>query len=51
VLNGKPRVPERYAIDWIKLGDDGDSFSGDQYKNSSYYAYNVPSWPSPTEKS
>jgi hypothetical protein len=42
VLNGKPRVPERYAIDWIKLGDDGDSFSGDQYKNSSYHAYNVP---------
>jgi hypothetical protein len=42
VLDGKPRVPERYAIDWIKLGDNGDSYSGDQYKNSSYYAYNVP---------
>lgn len=42
VLNGKPRVPERYAIDWIKLGDDGDSYSGDQYKNSSYHAYDVP---------
>lgn len=42
VLNGQPRVPERYAIDWIKLGDDGNSYSGDQYKNSSYHAYNVP---------
>jgi hypothetical protein len=42
VLNGKPRVPERYAIDWIKLGDDGDSYSGDRYKNSSYHAYDVP---------
>jgi hypothetical protein len=42
VLNGKPRVPERYAIDWIKLGDDGNSYSGDQYKNSSYHAYDVP---------
>ena len=42
VLDGKPRVPERYAIDWIKLGDDGNSYSGDQYKNSSYHAYNVP---------
>ncbi len=42
VLNGKPRVPERYAIDWIKLGEDGNSYSGDQYKNSSYHAYDVP---------
>lgn len=42
VLNGKPRVPERYAIDWIKLGDDGKSYTGDQYKNSSYHAYDVP---------
>jgi hypothetical protein len=42
VLNGKPRSPERYAIDWIKLGDDGNSSTGDQYKNSSYYAYGVP---------
>jgi hypothetical protein len=42
VLNGKPRSPERYAIDWIKLGDDGNSYTGDQYKNSSYHAYDVP---------
>jgi hypothetical protein len=42
VLDGRPRVPERYAIDWIKLGDDGNSYSGDQYKNSSYHAYDVP---------
>lgn len=42
VLNGKPRSPERYAIDWIKLGDDGNSYTGDQYKNSSYHAYNLP---------
>jgi hypothetical protein len=42
VLNGTPRVPERYAIDFIKLGDDGSSYSGDQSKNSSYHAYGVP---------
>ena len=42
VLNGKPRVPERYAIDFIKLGDDGKSYSGDESKNSSYHAYGVP---------
>lgn len=42
VLDGTPRVPERYAIDFIKLGDDGNSYSGDQSKNSSYHAYGVP---------
>lgn len=42
VLNGKPRVPERYAIDFIKLGDDGKSYSGDESKNSSYHAYGIP---------
>jgi hypothetical protein len=42
VLDGNPRAPERYAIDWIKLGDDGNSYSGDPSRNSSYHAYNVP---------
>ncbi|HVB78802.1 MAG TPA: M23 family metallopeptidase [Candidatus Binataceae bacterium] len=42
VLDGKPRVPERYAIDFLKLGDDGKSYSGDESKNSSYHAYGVP---------
>ena len=42
VLNGKPRVPERYAIDFIKLGDDGKSYLGDESRNSSYHAYGVP---------
>jgi hypothetical protein len=42
VMNGQPRVPERYAIDWIKLGDDGNSFTGDEHKNTSYHCYDVP---------
>jgi Peptidase family M23 len=42
VLDGKPRVPERYAIDFIKMGADGNSYSGDQHKNASYHAYNAP---------
>ena len=41
VLIGKAKSPERYAIDWIKLGDDGNTFSGDEHLNSSYHAYNV----------
>jgi len=42
VLDGKAKSPERYAIDWIKLGDDGNTFSGDEHQNSSYHAYDVP---------
>ncbi len=42
VLNGTPRIPERYAIDFIKLGADGNSYSGDEHKNASYHAYNTP---------
>jgi murein DD-endopeptidase MepM/ murein hydrolase activator NlpD len=42
ILDGKPRIPERYAIDFIRLGDDGNSYSGDEHKNASYHAYNVP---------
>ncbi len=42
VLNGKAKSPERYAIDWIKLGDDGNTFTGDEHQNASYHAYDVP---------
>ena len=42
VLDGKARSPERYAIDWVKLGDDGKTFSGDESQNSSYHAYGLP---------
>jgi len=42
VLNGKARSPERYAIDWIKLGNDGNTFGGDEHENSSYHACDLP---------
>jgi hypothetical protein len=38
-INGQPHIGQRYAIDWIQLGDDGNSFSGDKHKNSSYHAW------------
>jgi hypothetical protein len=37
--NGQPHIGQRYAIDWIQLGDDGNSFTGDKHKNSSYHAW------------
>lgn len=38
-LDGKVRVPQRFAIDWVQLGEDGKTWSGDQLKNESYRAY------------
>ncbi len=32
-------IPERYAVDWVKLGSDGNSFHGDPKDNRNYYAY------------
>lgn len=38
-VDGKARIAQRFAIDWLKLGVDGSSFSGDRSRNSSYHAY------------
>jgi murein DD-endopeptidase len=38
-IGGKARISQRFAIDWVKLGDDGKTFQGDRLKNESYYAY------------
>jgi hypothetical protein len=38
-LNDLVVIPERFAVDWIKLGPDGNSYHGDESKNASYYAY------------
>jgi Peptidase family M23 len=38
-IDGQPHIGQRYALDWIQLGDDGQSFTGDQHKNSSYHAW------------
>ena len=37
--DGKPHIGQRYAIDWVQLGDDGQTFTGDKSKNSGYHAY------------
>ncbi|HEV2169297.1 MAG TPA: M23 family metallopeptidase, partial [Candidatus Binatus sp.] len=38
-VDGRPHIGQRYAIDWIQLGDDGTSFTGDEHDNKSYHAY------------
>ena len=32
-------LPERFAVDWIQLGADGNSFSGNPSDNRSYHCY------------
>ncbi len=38
-VNGQPHIGQRYAIDWIQLGDDGKAFTGDEHDNKSYHAW------------
>jgi murein DD-endopeptidase len=38
-IYGTYYIAQRFAIDWVKVDDQGHTFTGDQLKNSSYYAY------------
>lgn len=38
-IGGRARISQRFAIDWVKVGDDGKTFTGDVSKNASYHAY------------
>jgi murein DD-endopeptidase MepM/ murein hydrolase activator NlpD len=41
-INGRVRIPERFAIDWVQLAPDGRLFHGDGTKLDSYAYYGVP---------
>jgi murein DD-endopeptidase MepM/ murein hydrolase activator NlpD len=38
-LEAKLQNAQRYAIDWVKAGADGKTFSGEEKDNKSYHAY------------
>lgn len=38
-VGGTPAIAQRFAIDYVKVGDDHLTFSGDRLKNASYHAY------------
>lgn len=40
ILNGKPYYAQRYAIDFVQMGEDGKTYTGDVHKNTSYRCYN-----------
>ncbi|MBA3662215.1 MAG: M23 family metallopeptidase [Gammaproteobacteria bacterium] len=39
VGDGKVYFAQRYAIDFVQLGKDGQTFTGDKFKNESYHCY------------
>jgi hypothetical protein len=41
LVGGEPRIPSRYAIDWLQL-EGGAAFTGDERDNRSYHAYGKP---------
>ena len=40
-IGGTPAIAQRFAIDYVKLGDDSKTFTGDQLKNENYHAEGV----------
>jgi murein DD-endopeptidase MepM/ murein hydrolase activator NlpD len=38
-VGGNARISQRFAIDWVRLGENGRTFSGDAKDNKNYRAY------------
>jgi murein DD-endopeptidase MepM/ murein hydrolase activator NlpD len=38
-VEGKLHIAQRFAIDWVKVGANGQTFSGDAKDNKTHYAY------------
>ncbi len=38
-VDGRERIPQRLAIDWMRLGPDGRLFHGDSTANANFYDY------------
>lgn len=38
-VGGGAHIAQRFAIDWLQLGDDGNSFTGDRLDNKNYRCY------------
>jgi murein DD-endopeptidase MepM/ murein hydrolase activator NlpD len=39
VVDGRPRIAQRFAIDWVKLGPGGRPFHGDKGLNANWYDF------------
>jgi murein DD-endopeptidase len=41
-IEGRARVPQRFAVDWTLLGEDGRPFRGDRTDVTNWYGYDAP---------
>lgn len=41
VIDGVPHISQRYAIDWVQIGDDGKTYHGDPKDNRNYHCFGV----------
>jgi hypothetical protein len=41
-LHGRARIGQRFAIDWVKVGSNGDSHHGDESRNENWWGYGEP---------
>jgi len=40
-IDGHAVIAQRFAIDWVKLGTEGQTYRGDKLDNKNYFAYGV----------
>lgn len=40
-IDGRAVIAQRFAIDWVKVGDDGKTYRGDEKDNKNYYCYGL----------
>ena len=50
-LNGKVWISQRFAIDWVKVGPNGNTWHGDRGRNENFWGSARRCWRSPTAKS
>lgn len=41
VIDGTPHIAQRYAIDWVQIGEDNKTYRGDAKDNHSYHCFGV----------
>jgi Peptidase family M23 len=41
VIDGTPHIAQRYAIDWVQIGEDNKTYHGDAKDNHSYHCFGV----------
>jgi Peptidase family M23 len=42
VVDGAARIPQRFAVDWVRVGDDGRLLRGDPGQNAGWCSYGAP---------